>query len=93
MPDQTKTVSLYTLSTCPWCRKTKQWFTDSQVPFDFIDVDLLDGEEGDAAAGSAGERKQRIAEVAEEAGEPVHVHGGEKIGERAAGGVIWKTPL
>ena len=24
-------VLVYALSTCPWCRKTKQWFTDSQI--------------------------------------------------------------
>jgi glutaredoxin len=37
-----KKVSLYTLSTCPWCRKTKKFFTDHHVPFDFTDYDLAD---------------------------------------------------
>lgn len=37
-----KNVSMYTLSTCPWCRKTKKYFTEHQVPFDFIDYDLAD---------------------------------------------------
>ncbi len=40
-------VLLYTLSTCPWCRKTKQFFRDRQVPFDFIDYDLASIEEQD----------------------------------------------
>jgi glutaredoxin len=31
---------MYTLSTCPWCRKTKQFFRDRNVPFDYIDYDL-----------------------------------------------------
>jgi glutaredoxin len=35
-------VSMYTLSTCPWCRKTKQWFTGHHVPFDDVDYDLAD---------------------------------------------------
>ena len=35
-------VSMYTLSTCPWCRKTKQWFADHDIPFDFTDYDLAD---------------------------------------------------
>jgi glutaredoxin len=35
-------VSMYTLSTCPWCRKTKKYFTDHNVPFDYIDYDLAD---------------------------------------------------
>lgn len=47
------TVVLYALSTCPWCRKAKQWFTDTQVPFEAVDVDLLKGEEQDAAAEKA----------------------------------------
>jgi glutaredoxin len=33
-------VLMYTLSTCPWCRKTKQFFRDKGIPFDFIDYDL-----------------------------------------------------
>jgi glutaredoxin len=37
-----KKVSMYTLSTCPWCRKTKQFFTKHNIPFDFIDYDLAD---------------------------------------------------
>lgn len=37
-----KKVSMYTLSTCPWCRKTKKFFTDHHIPFDFIDYDLAD---------------------------------------------------
>jgi glutaredoxin len=35
-------VSMYTLSTCPWCRKTKKFFTDHHIPFDFTDYDLAD---------------------------------------------------
>jgi glutaredoxin len=34
-------VMMYTLSTCPWCRKTKQFFTDRGVPYEFCDVDKL----------------------------------------------------
>jgi glutaredoxin len=37
-----KKVSMYTLSTCPWCRKTKKFFTERGVPFDFVDYDLAD---------------------------------------------------
>ncbi len=35
-----KKVSMYTLSTCPWCRKTKKFFQERNIPFDFIDYDL-----------------------------------------------------
>ncbi len=37
-----KKVSMYTLSTCPWCRKTKKYFTERNVPFEFVDYDLAD---------------------------------------------------
>ena len=37
-----KKVSLYTLSTCPWCRKAKQFFAERNVPFTYIDYDLAD---------------------------------------------------
>jgi glutaredoxin len=33
---------MYTLSTCPWCRKTKKYFTEHHVEFDYTDYDLAD---------------------------------------------------
>ncbi len=33
-------VSMYTLSTCPWCRKTKKFFADRGIPYTFVDYDL-----------------------------------------------------
>jgi glutaredoxin-like protein NrdH len=38
-------VKLFALSTCPWCRKTKQLLTDNNIEFTFLDVDLLEGKE------------------------------------------------
>jgi len=38
-----KRVSMYTLSTCPWCRKAKKFFTERNIPFTYIDYDLADG--------------------------------------------------
>ena len=40
-----KRVSMYTLSTCPWCRKTKKFFKDHGIPFDYVDYDLASPEE------------------------------------------------
>ena len=37
-----KKVTLYTLSTCPWCRKAKKYFSDNNIPFNYIDYDLAD---------------------------------------------------
>jgi glutaredoxin len=48
-------VFVYALSTCPWCKKTKQWFTDSQIPFEFVDVDQLKGSEQDEVSAKAHE--------------------------------------
>jgi len=36
---------MYTLSTCIWCRKTKNLLKDMGVGYSYIDVDLLEGEE------------------------------------------------
>ena len=46
-------VMVYALSTCPWCRKTKQWFDDSKIPYEAVDVDKLPDEEQDAVADKA----------------------------------------
>lgn len=36
---------MYTLSTCPWCKKTKQWFKDRNVQFEYVDYDLAGKDE------------------------------------------------
>ena len=46
-------VFVYALSTCPWCRKAKQYFEDSGVAFEAVDVDLLPDDEGDRLADEA----------------------------------------
>ena len=38
-------VKMYTLSTCPWCKKTKEFFKDHDIPFEYTDFDLADDEE------------------------------------------------
>ena len=49
----TDEVFVYALSTCPWCRKTKQWFTDSKIAFVYVDVDMLPEDEQDQVADKA----------------------------------------
>lgn len=46
-------VKAYTLSTCPYCRKTKQLLKELGIEHECIDVDLLSGEK----------RKEVLAEV------------------------------
>ncbi|MCX7994560.1 MAG: glutaredoxin family protein [candidate division WOR-3 bacterium] len=38
-------IMLYALSTCIWCRKTKNLLNELGVEYSYIDVDLLEGEE------------------------------------------------
>ncbi len=38
-------VVLYALSTCVWCKMTKQFLQDSDVEFEYINVDLCEEDE------------------------------------------------
>jgi len=38
-------VKIYSLSTCGHCKSTKKFLSDCTVMYDFVDVDLLEGEE------------------------------------------------
>ena len=39
----TAKVKMYTLSTCSHCKATKKFMNDNGIPFDCVDVDLLQG--------------------------------------------------
>ncbi len=45
MPPSGRKIKIYTLSTCIHCKKAKAYLQDCQVPFEFVDVDLLSGTE------------------------------------------------
>ncbi len=36
---------LYTLSTCGWCKKTKEFLKDSGMAYEYVDVDNITKEE------------------------------------------------
>jgi glutaredoxin-like protein NrdH len=38
-------VMFYGLSTCVWCRRTRRFLEESGVAFDFVYLDLIEGEE------------------------------------------------
>jgi glutaredoxin len=42
MSQQSKTVELYTLSTCPWSRSAKAFLEAHRVKYSYIDYDLAD---------------------------------------------------
>ncbi|NNF98161.1 MAG: glutaredoxin family protein [Desulfobacteraceae bacterium] len=43
MPD--KDVKIYSLSTCSHCKSTKKFLSECTIKYDFVDVDLLEGDE------------------------------------------------
>lgn len=53
-------VVLYALSTCAWCRMTKQFLKNNDIEYEYVDVDLC--EEGD---------KQKIREHIQNKGGPL----------------------
>ncbi|MCP3954535.1 MAG: glutaredoxin family protein [Desulfobacterales bacterium] len=40
-----KEVKIFSLSTCSHCKSTKKFLSDCTVKYDFVDVDLLGGDE------------------------------------------------
>ena len=42
-------VFLYTLSTCGWCKKTKELLREKGVAYEYLDIDVLQAEERKAA--------------------------------------------
>lgn len=42
-------IVFYGLSTCVWCKRTRQFLEDQNVKFDYVYVDLLKGQEREAA--------------------------------------------
>ena len=44
-PHDEHQVFFYGLSTCIWCRKTRQFLEDQGIKFDFVYVDLIHGQE------------------------------------------------
>ncbi len=41
-------VRFYGISTCVWCKKTRQFLEDNNIAFEFVYIDLLDGEDKEA---------------------------------------------
>ncbi|MDR2399932.1 MAG: glutaredoxin family protein [Endomicrobium sp.] len=67
-----ESVFLYTLSTCVWCKKTKQFLIDINAKYDYIDVDLLVGAEQEKTM-------KELAKVNPQGGFPTILINKEKI--------------
>ena len=53
-------VFLYTLSTCVWCKKTKELLRESGVAYEYMDVDTCSSEERRSALDSLRSRNAQI---------------------------------
>ena len=40
-----KKITIFSLSTCSHCKSTKKLLSDCTIQYDFVDVDLLEGDE------------------------------------------------
>ena len=54
-------ILLYTLSTCIWCKKTKELLNALGVEYDFIDIDLLSGAELEKVKAEMQKRNPRMS--------------------------------
>jgi len=52
-------IMLYALSTCGWCRKTKEFLKKIGVEYYFVYVDLLEGKDRDEAIKEVGKWNPR----------------------------------
>ena len=57
--DKKHKVKLWALSTCGWCRRTKELLVEEGVDHEFVDIDLCVGEERDAHTAKARELNPR----------------------------------
>jgi glutaredoxin-like protein NrdH len=65
-------VFLYALSTCGWCKKTKQFLNDNGVEYEYLDVDTAGKEEKEEAIKELRARKAPL-------GFPIIVVDGERL--------------
>jgi glutaredoxin len=52
-------VMLYALSTCGWCKKTKEFLKENGIEFSYVYVDLLEGNDRDEAIKEVGKWNPR----------------------------------
>ena len=57
--DKRKEIRLFALSTCGWCRKTKDLLNQLGVEYVYVDVDLLGGEERESTIDKVKEKNPK----------------------------------
>lgn len=56
-----KNVFLYTLSTCGWCKKTKEYLKENNVAYEYLDLDKCSKEEQKEAIALLKEKNVPVA--------------------------------
>lgn len=56
-----KNITLFALSTCIWCKKTKALFNDLGLEYSFVDVDLLFGSDREEAYAEMEKHNSEVA--------------------------------
>ena len=54
-------VALYSFTTCPFCRKAKYYLEENSIPYEAIELDLLDGNEGNEIRAELGRMTRRTS--------------------------------
>ena len=54
-------VMIFTLTTCGWCKKTKQLLKDLDVEYEYVDIDTLKGEEREKVRGELRKHNPRMS--------------------------------
>lgn len=61
MAESEKSVELFALSTCVWCKRTRAWLDEHGVNYTLNHVDLLTGEEKEEVVARAKTFVERVA--------------------------------
>lgn len=56
-----KNVTVYALSTCPWCKKAKAFFDEKNIPYESIDYDKATKEQQETIRNDCESRGENIA--------------------------------
>jgi glutaredoxin len=54
-------VEFFALSTCGWCRKTREWLDERRVAYQLIYLDQVSGEEKESAKGRILQFTERLS--------------------------------
>ncbi len=52
---------MYAISTCAWCKLTKNFLKDNNIEYEYVDVDLSDGEDREKIRREILKRRGRLS--------------------------------